>query len=28
LLALPTWLLFEVGIFMARYIEKREQRED
>ena len=28
LLALPTWILFEVGIFMARYVEKREQRED
>lgn len=28
LLALPTWVLFEVGIFMARYVEKREQRED
>ena len=27
LLALPTWILFEVGIFMARYVEKREQRE-
>lgn len=28
LLALPTWILFEVGIFMARYVEKRERRED
>jgi sec-independent protein translocase protein TatC len=28
LLALPTWILFEVGIFMARYVEKREQREE
>ena len=27
LLALPTWLLYEVGIFMARYIGKRESRE-
>jgi sec-independent protein translocase protein TatC len=27
LLALPTWILFEVGIFMARYVEKRESRE-
>jgi sec-independent protein translocase protein TatC len=27
LLALPTWILFEVGIFMARYVEKRESSE-
>ncbi|XOV84070.1 MAG: twin-arginine translocase subunit TatC [bacterium] len=27
LLALPTWILFEVGIFMARYVKKREQSE-
>ncbi len=24
LLALPTWLLFELGVFLARFIEKRE----
>ncbi len=24
LLALPTWILFEVGVFLARFIEKRE----
>jgi len=28
LLALPTWLLFEVGIFMARFTEKRADRAD
>ncbi|NOX51768.1 MAG: twin-arginine translocase subunit TatC [Gammaproteobacteria bacterium] len=28
LLALPTWLLFEVGVFLARFIEVREVRED
>lgn len=27
LLALPTWILFEVGIFMARYVEKRDSEE-
>ncbi len=25
LLALPTWLLFELGVFLARFIEKREE---
>jgi len=28
LLAIPTWLLFEVGIFISRFIEKREDKED
>ena len=27
LLALPTWILFEVGVFMARFIEAREKPE-
>lgn len=27
LLAVPSWLLFEVGIFLARFIEKREAQE-
>ena len=26
LLALPTWILFEIGVFMARFIEKREDK--
>ena len=26
LLAIPTWLLFELGVFFARFIEKREER--
>jgi sec-independent protein translocase protein TatC len=26
LLAAPTWVLFEVGVFLARFIEKREAR--
>ena len=28
LLALPTWLLFEFGILMARFVEKRTQRKN
>jgi len=28
LLAIPTWVLFEVGVFMARFTEKREDRPD
>jgi sec-independent protein translocase protein TatC len=28
LLALPTWLLFEFGILMARLVEKRATMED
>ncbi|MEM7000624.1 MAG: twin-arginine translocase subunit TatC [Pseudomonadota bacterium] len=27
LLAMPSWLLFEAGVFFARFIEKREPRE-
>lgn len=27
LLALPTWLLFELGVFLARFIEAREPQE-
>ena len=27
LLAMPSWLLFETGVFFARFIEKREPRE-
>lgn len=27
LLALPTWLLFELGVLLARVVEKREQQE-
>jgi sec-independent protein translocase protein TatC len=26
LLAVPTWLLFEVGVFLARFIERRSER--
>ena len=28
LLAVPTWVLFEVGIIMARYVAKREAPAD
>ena len=28
LLAIPTWLLFEIGIFISRFIEKREDKEN
>ena len=28
LLALPTWLLFEFGILMARFVEKRAPSEE
>ena len=28
LLAIPTWILFEIGVFLSRFIEKREDREN
>ncbi len=28
LLALPTWILFEIGVFLARFIEKRETAQE
>jgi sec-independent protein translocase protein TatC len=28
LLAIPTWLLFEFGVIMARFVEKRDSKEE
>ena len=28
LLALPTWMLFELGVFFARFVEKREGEKE
>jgi sec-independent protein translocase protein TatC len=26
LLAIPTWMLFELGVFLARFIERRSEK--